>query len=183
MKPPPPASAFGGSVGKNARLKEESVVVTAAAVACCCWDCCERQIDGQVVVLGNSRLDECARLHAAAESIRRFAANAIHDSRESLEVQGCRGAGVQGCEVQGCRVRSAAPGQLTPSRARTVARSHPRTLCTSHLAPLHPCTLAPLHPEKNGGVRRRSASPPNDSPTGVEFGRAWNLCLPECNGK
>jgi len=33
MKPPPPASAFGGSVGKNAKLKEESVVVTAADAA------------------------------------------------------------------------------------------------------------------------------------------------------
>jgi len=33
MKPPPPASAFGESVGKNAKLKEESVVVTAAGAA------------------------------------------------------------------------------------------------------------------------------------------------------
>jgi len=33
MKPPPPASAFGGSVGKNAKLKEDSVVVTAGAAA------------------------------------------------------------------------------------------------------------------------------------------------------
>ena len=22
---------------------------------CCCWDCCERHVTGQVVVLGNSR--------------------------------------------------------------------------------------------------------------------------------
>ena len=41
-----------------------------------------------------------------------------------------------------------------------------------HLAPLHPCTPALLHPKKNGGGRRRSATPPNDSPTGVEVGLA-----------
>ena len=32
---------------------------------------------------GEQLLDDCARLHAGAESIKRFAANAIHETAES----------------------------------------------------------------------------------------------------
>ena len=76
MKPPPPASAFGGSVGKNAELKEEPVVLQLLMLL---LELLREAGSWAGRSAGEQRLDECARLHAERERIKRFAAHAIDE--------------------------------------------------------------------------------------------------------
>ena len=62
MMPSPPASAFGGSVGKNAMLKEESVSLPRLELL---LRELLREAERQASrAAGEQRFDECARLHA-----------------------------------------------------------------------------------------------------------------------